>query len=248
VKGLILAAGMGTRLLPLTADRPKPLVDIGGVTLMGRMIAQCAEIGLDEVVIVTGYMHDFVVQWLQEHPAPIPTRTVLNSQYATINNAHSVFVAREAMEGEAFVKFDGDLILETGILQRLVDHPAPTTAVIDAAGALDAEAMKAIVDEDSSVRAFGKWLELSESSGESIGVEKIGAEDGAAFFDAIHQRVHVDGELDIYYEDVYHTLLQRDWSMAAITTEGGIWSEVDNAEDLAFARKCHAQITGQASP
>ena len=78
MKGLILAAGMGTRLLPLTADRPKPLVDIGGVTLMDRMIAQCAEIGLDEVIIVTGYMHDFVVQWLQDHPAPIPSHTAPN--------------------------------------------------------------------------------------------------------------------------------------------------------------------------
>lgn len=247
MKGLILAAGMGTRLLPLTADRPKPLVDIGGVTLMDRMIAQCAEVGLEEVIIVTGYMDDFVVRWLAEHPASVPTRTVNNPQFATINNAHSVFVAREALEGHAFVKFDGDLIFETSILQRLVDHSTPTAAVIDTAGALDAEAMKAIVDEDSSVRAFGKWLELSESSGESIGVEKIGAEDGPAFFDAIHQRVHVDGERDIYYEDVYHTLLQGDWSMGAITTEGQLWSEVDNAEDLAFARTCHAQITGQVS-
>ena len=245
MKGLILAAGMGTGLLPLTADRPKPLVDIGGVTLMDRMIAQCAEVGLDEVIIVTGYMHEFVVQWLHDHPTPIPARTVLNPEYATINNAHSVFVAREAMEGEGFLKFDGDLILETGILQRLVDDPAPTTAVIDTTGALDEEAMKAVVDEEGAVQAFGKWLELSESSGESIGVEKIGAEDAPAFFDAIHERVHANGETDIYYEDVYHTLLKRGWAMRAITTEGQIWSEVDNAEDLAFARKCHAEITGQ---
>ncbi len=247
MKGLILAAGMGTRLLPLTADRPKPLVDIGGVTLMDRMIGQCAEIGLDEVVIVTGYMHDFVVNWLEEHPHSIPTRTVENTEYATINNAHSVFVARDALEGEAFLKFDGDLILETSLLQRLVDHPAPTAAIIDATGALDEEAMKARIDADGAIQAFGKWLDLATSSGESIGVEKIGAADSPHFFDAIHQRVHVDGEVDIYYEDVYHTLLKGDWSMQAVKTEGAIWSEVDNAEDLAFARQCHARITAQGT-
>jgi choline kinase len=244
VKGLILAAGMGTRLLPLTADRPKPLVHVGDVTLLGRLIDQCASIGLDEVIVVTGYKHEFVVAWLEAHPTPVPVQTVYNESYDSLNNAHSVLVARNALEGAGFVKFDGDLVMDTGLLERLVASSWRTAAVVDTGEEVDAEAMKVILKEDGSIAAFGKWLSLDKSSGESIGVEKLAAEDTPPFFDAIEEIVHSQGRSDAYYEDVYHAILGDTWSMGAVQTDGLRWSEVDTVQDLEAARSWVDQVAG----
>ncbi|MEE2959259.1 MAG: phosphocholine cytidylyltransferase family protein [Myxococcota bacterium] len=240
MKGLILAAGMGARLMPLTTDRPKALMNIGGTTLLGRIIDQCAEVGMDEVIVVTGYRSDTLGSWLDRTPSEIPVRTVFNSEFETTNNAHSVFVARDAIGKSDFIKMDGDLVLDTGILRHLVQDSLPSVAVIDLGAARDIEAMKAKISDTGQILAFGKWLEIDEAQGESIGVEKIGAADADLLFESIERVVYREGRTDACYEDVYHVMLEEHgWQMGSIGVEGRLWSEVDNATDLEYARSCH---------
>lgn len=232
MRALILAAGVGSRLMPLTADRPKALVLVAGVALLERMLAACAKAGADEAVVVTGYLDKKLDAWLEATPLPLPVRTVFNPEHATINNAHSLWVARAALAGDDFVKLDGDLLLSPALLTRLIDAPWPTAALVDARAHLDAEAMKAVVRPDGTIGAFGKWLTVAESTGESIGVERIGRADAAALFDAIEEVVHREGNHSAYYEDVYHRLIQRGWQMGSLDTGGLPWTEIDDAVDL----------------
>ena len=92
--------------------------------------------------------------------------------------------------------------------------------------------MKAVVRPDGTIGAFGKWLTVAESTGESIGVERIGRADAAALFDAIEEVVHREGNHSAYYEDVYHRLIQRGWQMGSLDTGGLPWTEIDDAVDL----------------
>ncbi len=145
MRALILAAGMGSRLMPLTADRPKVLVELAGATLLGRMLSCLATAGVREAVVVTGYREDAIERWLEHGELPLPVRTVHNDDYERINNAHSVYVARDALLGEAFLKLDGDLLLSPELVSRLLCAPFASAALIDTSERPDAEAMKASV-------------------------------------------------------------------------------------------------------
>lgn len=231
---VILAAGMGSRLMPLTADKPKALVEIDGMPLLGRLLDACSRAGLNEAIVVTGYCAEAIDVWLGAHaPEPMTVATVFNEAFDTLGNAHSLWVAKEAVGQRGFVKFDGDLVVEHGIVAQLLALAAPSASCIDTRSGVDAEAMKATI-EQGRVTALGKWLEVAQAAGESIGIEKIGAQDAPRVFDAIETLVQHDG--NAYYEDAYHQLLKQGWALAACDIGAARWSEIDDATDLARAR------------
>ncbi len=238
-KGLILAAGVGSRLMPLTADRPKVLVEVGGKCLLQRQLELCCEVSLSEVVIVAGYRSDAVRRFLDENPPQVPVTVVDNDCYETINNAYSVLIARARLDGEGFVKLDGDLLLSAEILRSVLASPYGSAAAIDTTARLDDEAMKACIDHEAGrITALGKWLAAEQSSGESIGVEKIAAGDSTQLFDAIDRLVVGEGRTDAYYEDVYHSLLaESGWILGAVDVGDQPWAEIDDAADLAAAER-----------
>lgn len=232
--GLFLAAGLGSRLMPITADKPKALVEVGGETMLDRLVHQCIERGMTEAVVVTGHGHEAVERWREAAALPIPVTLVYNPQFDTLGNAHSVFVARDVLRGRDFVKFDADIVLDGRILDLLLDPTkgAESCIVLDSDGAVDEEAMKAKTDSAGWVVAMGKWLSLREAAGESIGVEKIAAADADAFFEAIEQVVHVEGRGHVYYEDVYHRMVGDGWRLGAVHLGGLGWGEIDTPADF----------------
>ncbi len=231
---LILAAGVGSRLRPLTDHMPKALVEVAAVPLLQRLLEGCARAGLSRAVVVTGYKHDLLARWLDDCDSGISTTAVFNADYATINNAHSVLVAREALAGAGFVKLDGDLLLPGfELLERLLAQPSASAALIDTSAQLDEEAMKAKLDASSRVLALGKWISLDEAAGESIGVEKIAAGDAELLFNTIELLVHDQKQHDAYYEDAYHHMIeQHGWTLGGCDTSGSIWAEIDDHADL----------------
>ena len=242
--GVILAAGVGSRLMPLTEEVPKPLLDVAGSSLLARLIEICAGARFEEVLVVVGHHAHVVDQWLASTPQPLPVKTVLNDKYDTINNGHSLLVAREAVGDRPMVKLDGDLVLEPRLLDRLLACPFPTALACDTGVALAEEEMKVQLDGDSRVTAMGKWLAPHRSHGESIGVEKVAADQTARLFDALQEEVHARGRHDAYYEDIYHTLIQEGWEMGGCDIAGLKWCEVDDHADLAHAGRLFAEDAG----
>jgi choline kinase len=232
---LILAAGMGSRLMPLTAERPKVLVELAGRTLLDRLIDSCKAASMTRAVVVTGYRRDSMRKWLDAGSASLPVTPVHNAEYETINNAHSLWVARDALLGSDFVKLDGDLLLDPAVRTGLLACPWRSAAAIDTTGELDAEAMKATLEataDGARVTALGKWIDIDDGDGESIGIEKIAADDAPALFDAIERVVHREGRHDAYYEDVYHQMIAGGWQLGGYPIGEARWTEIDNHEDL----------------
>lgn len=240
---VLLVAGMGTRLLPLTSDRPKALVDVGGETILHRAVRVLHGHGVRRVVLATGYRQDAIEQALAELREELgsgedglTTLIAPNAQYATTQNSVSLALCEEAVKGEGFFKLDGDVVFDARVLSRLDASTSELAVAVDGKRLLDAEAMK-VKTEGARITAFGKPLTVAESRGESIGIERLSAAAAARVFAALRESIG-RGVTDRYYEDVYSDLVQ-DGQLSAEAVEVGdlAWTEVDDPTDLDNARE-----------
>jgi choline kinase len=230
---VILVAGIGSRLRPITDDRPKALVDLGGETILGRAVRLLADYGVQKVVLATGYREEAVRAAMQG--APMAVEYCRNPEFDRTQNSVSLALCRKALGSGAFFKLDGDVVFQRQVLERLDASPTALAVAVDAGRMLDAEAMKVSVS-GLSISAFGKDLSLVESGGESIGIERILGKASRILFDALDSAI-LGGETGLYYEDVYSRLIaEGKLGAEAVHVRDLPWTEVDDFADLERAR------------
>ena len=237
---VILVAGVGSRLRPLTDDRPKALVEVGGETLLGRAVRILAAYGVEHLVLATGYREDAVRAAMAD--ASVEVSFCPNPRYDTTQNSVSLALCRDAVKGAGFFKLDGDVLFPGEVLERVDACAAPLAAAVDQTRRLDAEAMKVKVEGSTRIARFGKGLGLAESAGESIGIERISADAVTGVFDAL-DRALAGGRTDLYYEDVYSQLIEQGGLQAEAVPVGDLpWTEIDDRQDLDHARRLLADL------
>ncbi|MES1176121.1 MAG: phosphocholine cytidylyltransferase family protein [Myxococcales bacterium] len=234
---VILVAGIGSRLRPITDDRPKALVDIGGETILGRAVRLLASYGVRKLILATGYREDAVRAAMEDLPSGIETvEYCRNPAFDRTQNSVSLALCREALGSDAFFKLDGDVVFQRQVLERLDASSAELAVAVDAGRMLDAEAMKVTVS-GVSISAFGKGIALAESAGESIGIERIRGNASSTLFAAMGAAIAA-GETHLYYEDYYSRLIaQGTLSAEAVPVADLPWTEVDDFSDLERARE-----------
>jgi choline kinase len=228
---VLLCAGSATRLRPLTDDRPKCLLDVGGETILARAVRMLLFAGVRELVIATGYRQEDVRAALANCPAKVTF--CHNADYARTQNAVSLFHC--ALGGRAFFKLDGDVLFHGALLGRLAKGTAPLSAAVERRDDLGDEEMKILADGDR-ILAFGKKLDPRRAAGESIGIEKVDVDGSARLFPALGRSVAA-GRTDLYYEDIYGELIAEGMNAQAVDVSDLPWIEIDTADDLARARK-----------
>ncbi|MDY0000844.1 MAG: phosphocholine cytidylyltransferase family protein [Polyangia bacterium] len=231
MKAVILAAGVGSRLRPITDHTPKGLVRVAGRPILDYALEAFYKAGIGEVLVVTGHLHGQIEAHLQG--ASIPCRTIYNPRFDTANNYYSLLLCEEAVGREAFVKVDSDLVFLPSVLVRLLSAQADLSVACDAGVALGEEEMKLQVDEGSGlVTGVSKKLLPAACVGESIGMEVVSAGFSKALFDEL-RAMDAEGFTDGYYEDAYHRIAQRGGAdIRAVDVTGLPWSEIDDASDL----------------
>jgi len=236
---VILVAGIGSRLRPITDDRPKALVDLGGETILGRTVRLLASYGVRKIVLATGYREDAVKAAMTNAPPGIGVEYCRNPEFDRTQNSVSLALCRDALGTDAFFKLDGDVVFQRQVLERLDGSSAELAVAVDSGRMLDAEAMKVTLSGGGSTRiaAFGKGIALSQSAGESIGIERISSGFSASLFRALTATIEA-GETGLYYEDVYSRLIAAGALHAeAVAVADLPWTEVDDFSDLERARE-----------
>jgi len=233
--GIILAAGRGTRLGELTADVPKGLLEVGGVSLIERQVKCLSKYGIRRVHVVTGYEHEKVAECLNTNENNrCETNCVYNERWNSANNIYSLYVGKDFVD-EGFVMINSDDIFHPEILKKLIDAPVPDAIVVDDHKKLGDEEMKVKLDDKGNLTEINKTMDPESSRGEYIGIAKFGPEGARELFEVLVEFVDRD-ELGGWYEEAFGVLSGRR-AIKAVSTGGLPWTEIDTPEDLEKAEK-----------
>ena len=125
VKMIILAAGKGTRLRPLTDDIPKCLVKVKGKSLIDWQIEVAKRVGIDDIIVIRGYEKE-KLEYLKEKNIKL----IDNLDYDTTNMVETLFKAREYFDKDIIISY-GDIIYEEKVLKKLLESRYSISVVVD---------------------------------------------------------------------------------------------------------------------
>jgi choline kinase len=236
VKAIILSAGQGRRLMPLTEVTPKCcLRPWGDVTILEWQISQLAVAGIDEVLVVTGF-GDEAVEDVVKDITGIQVRTLFNPFYRLADNLGTCWVARHEMDGP-FVLINGDTLFEAAVLQHLLKDAGhfPITLATDQKISYDEDDMKIWSERDRLCRV-GKTLDHSHVNGESIGMMVFHQTGAEIFVSKIESLMRKGDGLKRWYLSAIDELAQT--RVVGISSIHGLsWCEVDDPVDFAHAEQ-----------
>lgn len=239
-KAIILAAGVGSRIRPLTDNSPKSLLLVAGMPILERMIRNIEACGISEFIIVLGYLENQIREFVNTTFPHLDVTFISNHRYAETNTGYSLMLALAEVEERGFVKFDADVVFDVEILRRLIASDADNVMCIDRNIHLDAEEIKVVLGDEHRVLRASKTLDPKTAAGESIGIEKIGAEAASILFAELTAMMVNRSHLQDYYEAAYERLIAKDVAFQAVDITGLNWVEIDTHDDFAAAN----QISG----
>lgn len=240
-EAIVLAAGPGSRLQPLTRERPKCLLEVGGMPLLKRLLFQLQHAGLDRAVLATGHLHEQIESAIDRWNLGIDIDTRRVDTYETENNAVSLAEAMEELNERRFLLCDGDILLRRlQPFEQILKIPEDNVLAMMRFDGLGAEQMKLRIDEDARVLNLGKDVIPDRADGESLGIQKIGPTAFPPLAERLDQLDARERE-EMYYEDVFAELIDRGIDFHVCDLPPGGWTEIDTPAELEGAREMAAR-------
>ncbi len=243
---ILLSAGQGSRMLPLTAEQPKCMIGFSGRTLIEWQIEMLARGGVKRIDVVTGFMTDLVDEHLASIRDPRVTVTPrFNPFYKVADNLGSCWIARDVMDGD-FLILNGDTLVSEDVV-RLVQRggdgkPWPITVTVDVKDGYDSDDMKVERDEGGRLLHIGKTLTPDQTNAESIGFLAFRGEGAGLFREAVRAAMRTPEGVQHWYLKVIDSLAATGkvgtLSIADLGTgphTGQHWAEVDFLNDIEVA-------------
>ena len=238
-KALILAAGLGTRLAPLTNDRPKALVQVNGKPILFKQIENLKLNDINDITIVSGYKADILKKAVHEKYSEV--KIIESTDYAKTNNMFSAYLGIKEMfpDGiiEPFYMMNADVFFDASVISSLEKDVRHNLIVVDTGRYIE-ESMK-VVEKDGRLIAISKQITPDNALGCSIDVYKFGADGGKAFYYRCMEYIEEKKELMKWSEVALNDALQ-DIVFQACQLNGR-WVEIDDHNDLAVAEKLFAE-------
>jgi choline kinase len=239
VIGMVLAAGAGRRLEPLTKDLPKTLLPVDGErTILDVALGNLRAAGMEEVVVVTGFASHRIEERKADLEAAHDVRLelVFNDKALEWNNAYSLWCARDHFD-QGVVLCNGDTVhpasVEDSVLAARGDDDL--VLAVDDVKTLGEEEMKVHLTAEGYLDRINKALDPATAQGEYIGVTLIEPHAADALADALKATFERDPQL--YYEDGFQELADRGGKVRSASIGDVEWVEVDDHADLARARE-----------
>lgn len=228
--GVILAAGMAKRLRPLTDNCPKCLLQVGSKTLLQRTVDAMLSVGVESLVVVTGYKGDMIRSFITKMYPSVQVVFLDNKDYANNNNIFSLWMAGQEVRGKDFLLMDSDILCDPAVVAAVASKEQSSLAVNR--HELGEEEMKVVVDEDMNIVEISKTCSPKEALGESVGIEKITADYSEALFRELDVMIKEEKLIDVFYEQAFQRLIAKDLSFVVVDTTNYFSYELDTPEDF----------------
>jgi len=233
MRAVILAAGVGKRLWPVTQHKPKCLIEIGGQTLLSRYLEVLASVQIRDVTIVVGYKQEMIRAAVAANACGMRVNFLVNEQFQR-GSISSFWIARTALDDDAIV-MDADVLFHQEILRRLVQSPYENALLMDDTVKQTGEECMVVV-EGGRVIALTKTMPLHyDYAGEGVGFLKVRHADAPYVVASL--KTYVDHEAwQMEYEDALVGYF-RDVKVGHEKIGGLPWTEIDFIEDVAKAER-----------
>jgi choline kinase len=247
MKIFILAAGRGSRLHPYTAECPKCLTELGGMTLIERQLATLRQAVVNDITIVTGYRAEMLA---------LPgTRQMVNADWETTNMVESLFAA-EADFGDDVIVAYSDIVYEPKVIQALLNAPSDISVIVDRSWRTywehrfvdplsDAESLR--IDNTGRIIDIGnKVSNIDDIEAQYIGLMRFqGA--GIEALRKARESMRINDRAwkakrpfeKAYMTDLLMELIITEHDVTAVPIDHG-WLEIDTTEDFEITNQMFA--------
>ena len=230
---------MGKRLKALTADNTKCMVKVNGVTLIERVLRQLDPIGLDRIVVVTGYQGAKLTTYIRSLEVATPVEFVDNPVYDKTNNIYSLMLAKDYLTRDDTLLLESDLIFEDALLTSLLEDPRPNLALVDKYEAwMDGSCMT--LRRDDTIKSFVSARDFAFSKADrywkTVNIYKFSQDFSTHYYLPLLETYITTQGNNEYYEQVLRVLAVLDNSqIQAKRLTGQRWYEIDDVQDLDIA-------------
>ena len=248
MKSIILAAGEGNRLRPLTNEKPKCMVELFGKSLIEHQINAYTACDISDINVVTGFRSDSITI--------SNVRYFKNEQYERTNMVESLFCAEEILNGDVIISY-GDIIFEKNVLKQLIQSDNDFSVIIDKNWQdywsirsknplVDLESLK--LDSKDNIISIGqKVKKLEEIQGQYIGLMKFSGKGVNILKDFYHECKKISEKKPnplndsspfekSFMTDLLQGLINSNYQLHSVPIHGG-WLELDTIEDFETYQK-----------
>lgn len=239
LKAVILAAGLASRLRPITDKTPKCLLKIKGKTLLGMTLDNLQENGLFDLVLVTGFEAGQIRDFMDRNYPHLRVEYIHNPDYAITNNSYSLWLAMQKLEGHSMLLLDSDIVFEPSIIRRLLEAGRENVVALNTAykSRLGAEEIKVRMDAENRIQEISKEVNPALAAGESIGIEHFGRAATHHLFEVLRRRILIEKRVNEFYEASFEAMIKEGTDIYAVDIAPARCMEIDTPEDLKNAEK-----------
>lgn len=235
MKAIILAAGQGSRLLPLTKETPKCLLNISGTTILEYQLVTLHSVGIKDVVLIGGFrvdkLRDYALRYVAAHGLDLRIKVINNREYDVTNNLYSLWLAREEMTTD-FVVINGDNVFDRKALQKVIRQSDQSASVaIHRNPSYDNEDMK-IRLVGGQVVEISKQIDNFEAHGESIGLRAFRGAGVLAFRYGLDMAMVEDVKRKSFFVKAIQHMIDAGHRVGYVDVTEYKYGELDFPEDL----------------
>jgi choline kinase len=229
MKALILAAGLGSRLAPITDTCPKSLVPVNGKPILIKQIENLYENKIRDITVIAGYKADILIERLKMDFPNV--QIIVSANYATTNNMYSAYLGKDIVCGNDFLMINADVFFDASVIKTLLSCRAKNAIVTDIGNYLE-ESMK-VVEHNKRLFEISKTIKREDALGASIDVYKFSIEAGKAFFSKCAEYIEKKNKMKLWSEVALNDIL-KEHIFEACPLDGR-WYEIDDHNDLQAA-------------
>lgn len=237
MKTVILAAGISQRLRPLTNNTPKCLLKVGGKSILQRTIENLLANRLDDLIIVTGYLQEQIIDFMDLNYPQLKTNFIFNNRFAETNNIYSLWMTKNFVLGNDMLLLDSDILFDKKIISLLLKSGYKNCLALRTDHQLSDEEIKVRLKDDKSIAEISKTVDLRYAVGESIGIEKFSTDFNKKLFNILDKKILNENQVNIFYEAAFQDAINEGEKIYAVDIGKLKCIELDFAEDIERAAK-----------